>query len=187
MTFPSQYAPRIWDSIYRVYIPDFDTLDPNYIKRFGVYVTQDKQIDEMIKTNFIMVMIPVIRILEYYNQGVEIQIPSREDMIKMHKDIELYLSEWKEYLRVSIHGNMDAQNHKELITSLEKLSKYIYEKAKPKEVLENLFLKKENRIGLMNPLLLHVEENKPIEKPDYQGIANLIRKKKPIGDSGGRF
>lgn len=186
MPFNSMHASKLWSNLYKVYIPEHGTLDPSYIRKFGVYVTQDKPIDEMLKTNFTMVMITPIRICEYFIEGIEIQIPSREDMIRMHKDIELYLSEWKEYIRTSIHGNMDAQNNKDLILALEKMSKTLYEKAKPSELLENLFLKKNNPLGLINPIQRHVEETKEIHKPDYSGIKHLI-KKKPIGDSGGRF
>lgn len=186
MTFPSQYATKIWDSLYTVYIPEQLTLDKQYVRRFGVHITQNKQVDEMLKTNVILVKIPIIKILEYYLEGIEVQIPSREDMIQMHKDMELYLAEWREYLRTSIHGSMDAQNHKDLILSLEKLSKYIYEKARPTEVIDNLFINKKVNLGLMNPIQQHIEINKPIEKPDYNGISGLI-KRKPKGDSNGRF
>lgn len=188
MVFPSKYATHIWDTLYTVYIPDQLTLNKDYIRRFGVYITQNKQIDEMLKTNFVMVKIPIIKILEYFLDGIEIQIPSREDMIQIHKHIEAYLSEWREHIRTSVHGNIDAQNHKDLILSLEKLSKYIYEKAQPKEVLDNLFLRKENKIGIMNPMQQHMEMNKPIQKPDYQGIAMLIKRKNHTNEnSGNRF
>lgn len=187
MSFPSMYAPKIWDNLYTVYIPDQITQSPEHLRRFGTYITQNKQVDKMLEDNLIMVKIPIIQILEYYDRGIEVQIPSREDMITMHKHIELYLGEWKEYLRVSIHGQIDAQNHKDLITTLEKLSKHIYEKAKPKEVIDNLFLSKKVQIGLVNPLVRVEEERKVVEKPDYNGIKQLIKRKPGGGDSGGRF
>lgn len=185
-TFNSMHAPKIWDNLYTVYIPEQVTLDPEHIRRFGTYITQNKQVDEMLKSNLTMVKIPIATILSYFDQGIEIQIPSREDMIIIHKHIELYLGEWKEYIRTSIHGNIDAQNHKDLITALEKLSKYIYEKAKPREVIDNLFLNKKVNFGLLNPIIKAEEERKVIEKPDYVGIGKLT-KKKTSGDSGGRF
>lgn len=185
-TFNSEHAPKIWDNLYTVYIPEQITLDPEYIRRFGVYITQNKQIDEILKSNFTMVKIPIISILEYFDQGIEIQIPNREDMITMHKHIELYLGEWKEYIRHSIHGSVDAQKHKDLIIALEKLSKHIYEKAKPYEVIDNLFLDKKINFGILNPIVQAEEQCKVIKKPDYTGIGRLI-KKKTSGDSGGRF
>ena len=187
MTFPSMHASKIWDNLYTVYIPEQTTLDPEHIRRFGTYITQNKNVDKMLENNLTMVKIPISKILDYYDRGIEVQIPNREDMITMHKHIELYLAEWKEYIRVSIHGQMDAQNNKELITALEKLSKHIYEKAKPREVIDNLFISKKVNIGLVNPLVRAEEERKVVEKPDYQGIRNLIKRKPGGGDSGGRF
>lgn len=186
--FKSEHAPKIWDNLYTVYIPDQVTLDPEYIKRFGIYITQNKQIDKILENNFILVKIPISKILEYFDMGIEIQIPNREDMITMHKHIELYLGEWKEYIRTSVHGRIDAQNNKDLISCLEKLSKHIYEKAKPKEVIDNLFLNKKINFGILNPIAQAEQEHKIVKKPDYVGISKLINKKKSSsGDSGGRF
>lgn len=192
-TFNSEHAPKIWNTLYSVYIPEQITMDPEHIRRYGTYITQSKKVDEMLKTNLTMVKIPISKILEYYDQGIEVQIPNREDMITMHKHIELYLGEWKEYIRSSIHGNTDAQNHKDLISTLEKLSKYIYEKARPREVIDNLFLSKKINFGILNPIAQAAEQKKVVEKPDYQGIAALVKKKRPLpnsgggGDSNGRF
>ena len=89
MSFTSEHADKIWNRLYRVYIPDLMTQNPDYIKKFGAHLTRNRAVDEMIKTNLILVMIPVIKILEYFEDGIEIQIPSREDMITMHKHIKL--------------------------------------------------------------------------------------------------
>lgn len=133
----------------------------------------------MLATNFTMVKISVAAILSYFLEGIEVRIPSREDMVQMHKDMELYLGEWREYLRVSI--NVQVDEHKDLIIGLEKLSKYIYEKCKSKEVIDSLFLPK--KFGLTNPLQEIEQRTKPVEKPSYEGIASLVRSKtsKPVG------
>lgn len=181
MPFPSRYATLIWDSLYTCLIPDNLTLNPDYIRKFGVYSTGNTKYDKILENSFNTVKIPIIKILEYYLQGIEIQIPSRDDLIKIHKDIELYLEEWRQHIKYDI--NLDIDSNKELIVSLEKLSKYIYNKANPREVIDNLFIQKKAGIGLMNPLQHHIEETKNINKPDYDSISKLI--KKPKG--GSRF
>jgi len=180
MSFYSEYAPKIWDKLYTVNIPDQVTLNPDYINKFGVHITTDKNINEMISTNFITVMIPVIKILEYFINGIEIQIPSRDDMITMHKDIEGYLNEWYSYTRSSVHGLAEFDQNKQLISSLEKLSKYIFNKASPTEVLDNLFV--ENKLGLMDPITEQSKKNNITDKPDYTSIFSLVK-----GNSGSRF
>lgn len=181
MPFASRYATLIWDNLYICLIPDNITLNPDYIRKFGVYSTGNSKFDKMLENSFTTVKIPIIQMLEYYLQGIEIQIPSRDDLIKIHKDIELYLGEWKEHIKYDI--NLDINSNKELIVGLEKLSKVIYNKANPREIIDNLFIQKKVNIGLMNPLQQHIEENKEVKKPDYDGISKLI--KKPKG--GSRF
>lgn len=180
MSFPSQYAKLIWDKLYTVLIPDNLTQQPEYIKRFGVRSTGNKKFDSILSNSFTTVMIPIIQILDYFEEGYEIQIPSREDMIQIHKDIEAYLLEWKEHLKYDI--NLSVNQNKQLILSLEKLSKNLYNKAKPREVIDQLFMPK--KIGLLvNPLQRVEEERKPISKPDYEGISKLVKSKtnKPQG------
>ena len=175
MPFISQKAPRIWNTLRNVLIPDQLTMNPEYIRRFGVHITGNKKIDASRINEFVMVKIPIIKILEYFLEGLEVQIPKREDMLSIHEDIEAYLNEWKDYMRESIHGNIGAENNKELILSLEKLSQHIYAKAKPKEIIKPL--RTRAQLGLINPFERSQEENKPIDKPDYDGIRNLITKK----------
>ena len=175
MSFRSKYAHLIWDRLYDCLIPDHVTLHPEYLKRFGTYVTGDKNIDTMVANNFTRVKINVATILTYFEDGVEVQITSREDMIQMHRDIEAYLAEWQEHLKYDI--NLSVHEHKDMLLSLEKLSKEIYRKAAPREVIDNLFTKKDLGLGLMNPLQAIQEQRKEVSKPDYQGISQLIRSK----------
>lgn len=180
MSFRSQYAHLIWDRLYDVLIPDQLTLSREYISKFGVHTTGDKKSDQLLSSNFTQVKISVARILEYYDDGIEIQIPSRDDMIKIYKDIELYIAEWREHIKYDI--NLAVSKNKDFLLSLDKLSKDLYNKAKPNEIIDNLFINK--KIGLLvNPLQRVQEERKPVEKADYEGISQLIRGKtsKPQG------
>jgi len=180
MAFNSKYAHLIWDRIYTVLIPEIVTLDKGYISKFGYYNTGNKQIDKELFKHFTTVKIPINKILEYFNDGIEIQIPSREDMVEMHKNIELYLDEWREHIKYDI--NLQLGEYKDLILSLEKLSKTLYDKCKGSEVINNLF--NHTQIGIVSPLKKAEEGNKTINKPDYQGIKELVTKKVKVQ---GRF
>lgn len=173
MSFQSNYAHLIWNKLYSVSIPDQVTLDPEYIKRFGVIVTSDKKIDKMLSTNFTNVMIPVIKMLEYYTRGVEIRIHSREDMVTIYKDIDNYLNEWREHIRYDI--NLALDQSKELLIELEKLAKDLHNKAKPVELIDNLFAKRE--LGIRSPFQVLKEVKQVYQKPEYDGISKLIRSK----------
>ena len=124
-------------------------------------------------------MISPIKMVEYFERGLEIRFPNRDDMIKIHKDIENYLGEWREHLRYDI--NSSADEYKSLIIALEKFSKSIHKKAKNIELLDSLTTKK--KIGLVNPFTEIKERNNTSARPDYEGISNLVRSKtnKPLG------
>lgn len=176
MTFQSEFAPRIWDDLYGVYISDFITMNTDYIRKFGVRSTGDKKIDGMMSDNLTYVKIPIIKILEYFDNGVEVQIPVREDMLAIHKNIEKYLDEWRSHIRFDI--NSSTSQNKQLLLNLEKLSKTIFDKAKGKELVNNLFPAK--NFGVMNPLARQEQINKEIKKPDYNGISELLRGKQKL-------
>lgn len=183
MSFASQYATKLWDRLYDARIPDQLTLSPAYLKKFGTHVTGDKNVDAMLSTNKTHVRITVITILQYFEDGIEVEIPSREDMIQMHKDMEGYLGEWRDHIKYDI--NLDLHRNKEFLLSLEKLSKHIFEKAKPRELIDNLFQKR--TFGLINPLAQIEEERREVQKPDYDGISKLVRSKSAPNKPTGRF
>lgn len=173
MTFHSEHAPRIWEDLYGVMIPDFMTQNTEYIRKFGVRASGDKRVDEMMANNLTFVRIPIIKILEYFDNGIEVQIPQREDMLTIHRNIEKYLEEWRSHIRYDI--NSSASQNKQLLLNLEKLSKLIYEKARGREIINSMFSVK--NFGLMNPIAAAAEEAREVTKPDYQGIGELLRPK----------
>lgn len=179
MSFSSVHSSLIWDKLHNCLIPDQLTQQASYLRIYGTYTTGNEEVDAMVATNFTTVMIPVSRILEYFEDGIEIQIPSRETLITIHKDIELYLNEWRDRIKYDI--NINIEDNKQLILNLEKLSKYIYNKAKPNELIDNLFIKKQ--IGIVSPLHRLEEARTENVKTDYEGIGSLVRSKtnKPLG------
>jgi len=79
---------------------------------------------------------------------MEIRIKSRQDLNTIYKSIQGYLQEWRDYIKYNL--NTDEGQYKELLISLDKLGKYIYDKLSGDEVVERIFIKKP--IGIQNPL-----------------------------------
>lgn len=183
MSFHSEEAYKIWDNLYTVIIPDALTTNRDYLRKFGGNSTGDKKLDASMGVVKITVKIPIIKILEYFEDGIEVEIPSRADMIQIHKDIESYLYEWREHIKYDI--NLDIENTRKLLLTLEKLSKVIYEKASGRELIDKLLDKTKGGLGLINPLQRKMEQSKEEEvvKKDYQGLSELLRKK-PKGRFG---
>lgn len=171
MAFQSNYATAIWEDLYNVYIPDFLTMNRDYIRTFGVPSSGNREVDKMMSSNMTFVKIPIIKILEYFDNGIDVQIPSRADMIAMHKCIERYLGEWYNHLKFDI--NVDRVKHKELLLGLERLSKIIYDKANPREVMDNLIVGK--GFGLKSHMDVLKKDDRVFNKPDYKGLSTLLK------------
>lgn len=172
MEFKSKYAYGIWEVLYTVYIPDHLTLNADYLRKFGTRGTGVRQIDANLASATILVKIPIIKILEYYDNGITVQIPQRSDMLAIHRGIEDYLQEWRDHIEYGINTN--AQNNKQLLLGLEKLSRHIYDKAEAKEVVSRLF--KKNDFGIMNPIAIKDNAVKEEDKPLYNSISKLLRR-----------
>ena len=173
MAFYSQHAPRIWEDLYTALIPDQVTMNPSYVRVFGTYTSGHKEVDRMMENNLTTVKIPIIKMLEYFDNGVTVQIPERKSMLEIHRNIEMYLGEWRHHIHTAI--NSDLVEHKDLVMNLEKFSKLIYDKAMANEVVSNPMLSAQ--IGLLNPLVRLQLEQEVHTKPDYEGIGRLIRQK----------
>lgn len=136
----------------------------------------------MMSNNFISVMIPIIRIAEYFDAGLEVQIPSRDTMLLIHSHIKLYLSEWEEHITRSINNHLDDAT-KEMLEALDRLAEHIHAKIKPRE---HIAAKPRVRFGLQSPLNQAHSEAVELDSyvaPDYSGITNLINNK-PRGGPG---
>lgn len=169
MAFHSDFAPKIWEDLYNAYVPDFVTMDREYIRRFGVPSSGNRDVDKMMSNSSSFVKIPIIKILEHFENGIDVQIPSRADLIAIHKAIEKYLEEWRQHLKYDI--NLDRTANKALVLGLEKLSKLIFDKAHPREVMDDILIGK--KIGLQ-PLMAK-PDTRELVKPDYNGLSSLLR------------
>ena len=180
--FASEYADRIWNEKYTVRIPDYVTLSDDYIRVWGTPTHENPKYANMMSTNYTTVMLSIIKITHYFIEGYNVLIPSRDDMLKMHRTIEGYLNEWKEYTRNSINQKTD--EYKPMLADLERVSKYIYAKATSEEVFADT-IKSKPRIGLQNPLMkLRESQISTIpDKPEYEGLSILF-KKKPTQSTG---
>lgn len=171
--FASEYASKLWNKLYDVRIPNHLTLNDNYIRQRGTLTSRDPRYASMMANDLTNVKITVMKMLEYFIQGITVYIPSREDMLTIHDDIESYLGEWRVQLEVAI--NIDVTNHKEMLNDLERLSKYIYAKAGMKE-LQKIDVTNYPTFGLRSPMApIKEKEDLRTEKPEYEGISGLLR------------
>ncbi len=174
MSFASKHSDKLWNTIYTVRIPEHSTMNSDFIRKFGVRLTGDKAVDKARHNAFTTAMITVIKMLEYYTEGIEIAIVNRDDMVTIHRDIESYLEEWRSYLA---HGmNVNMENHKKLIYDLERFSMDLYDRCKIVEIV--IPAKAPKGFNLLSSDIMTPEsKQQPTSKPDYDKITDLVRKK----------
>ncbi|MEM5804223.1 MAG: hypothetical protein QW350_05820 [Candidatus Aenigmatarchaeota archaeon] len=182
--FNSKYAKEIWVRRYVVRIPDYLTLEKEYIKNRGVYVTSDKNINSMVSSSYTTVAIPIIRMVEYFSEGHNILIPKREDMVNIYTNIVKYLDEWRDFLKYSINSNIkNNEEIKTLLTSLDKFAREIHKRLNYKEIEGGKPSELSGKFGFITTFdKISIQERLSISPPPkYNSITELINSYKRKG------
>ena len=100
----SKNADGIWNHLYRVNIPYVFSRSQEDFDQRGTYVTGVNEVDEMVKTSKVLVQIPLIKIIELYNEGSSVTFSQKEDITRAYKTLTDYMSEWDEKYSGTIHS-----------------------------------------------------------------------------------
>jgi arginyl-tRNA synthetase len=159
-------------------IPQEYTYDDDYIKRRGIIQTPNKKINAILSKEKVQVYLTVAQMVDYFTEGVTVELLDRKTMLEIYDNIQNYINEWKDYLQYSINANKE--NYKEMLIAFDKFSKVIYDKASAHEIMKNTIQKLD--FG-MKSNMAKIKEQEVIAntpKPDYESIAEYLRSKKPL-------
>jgi len=178
MSFPSKYASTIWERIYPCLIPQEYTYDDDYIKRRGIIQTPDKKINAILSKEKVQVYLTVAQMVDYFTEGVSIELLDRKTMLEIYRNIQAYIDEWKDYIQHSINANKD--NNKEMLLAFDKFSKVIYDKASAHEIMQGVVQRV--NFGMKGTMAKIIEEQRiqNTPKPDYDSIAEYLKSKKSV-------
>jgi len=176
MSFPSQYASKIWDQIYPCMIPQQYTYDDDYIKLRGIIQTPDKKINDILSKEKVQVYLTIAQMVDYFTEGVVVELLDRKTMLEIYRNLQGYIEEWKNYLQSSINASKD--KHKDMLIAFDKFAKVIYDKASAHEIMQDRI--KNINFGMRSTMAKIKEEQKiqNTPKPDYESIAEYLRSKK---------
>lgn len=90
-------------SLFRISVPEQQSRNPDDIRRFGVYQSGVEEIDEDINNRWIIIMVPLRKILDYSLLGVPIKIRDRKDIKRMYDIIQEYCYYWAHALYSQIN------------------------------------------------------------------------------------
>jgi hypothetical protein len=157
-------------------IPQEYTYDDDYIKRRGIIQTPDKKLHSVLSKEKVQVYLTVAQMVDYFTEGVTVELLDRKTMLEIYKNIQGYIDEWKNHLQYSINSNKE--NNKEMLIAFDKFSKTIYDKASASEIMQGVV----QRVNFgMRSTVAKIREEQKIQnapKPDYDAISEYLKTKK---------
>ena len=79
------------------------TTSETYLKKMGVPITGDRNIDNEIHNQWITKQITIAQMVDYYKEGVQIKIVSRKDVETIYEYVSLHIKAWVSMLQNSMN------------------------------------------------------------------------------------
>ena len=95
--------PMLWHKIYRVKVPELAVKNDAEIALFGTYITDNKEIDDKLVNKSVIAWHTIISMINMYEEGHTVVIPSPNDVIEIYDVISLHLYKWKHVIDTSIN------------------------------------------------------------------------------------
>ncbi len=97
---------KIFDELYLCRIPNYKTMSADYLKIFGTPTTFNNDIDNQLSKELLTVMIPISKMVEYFQDGIVVRIVKAADTKLIYENIQLHLTVWRNYLERGLNtGN----------------------------------------------------------------------------------
>lgn len=117
----------IWDRSFRCLVSQKQTTSEDYYRIFGQRSTGSKKHDKAIPDQYVDTYISIAKMIEYFNQGVTIQVYNYDDTKTIYEIIERHLRRWKNQFAYGINiGDAPVQD----LIAMDEFANKIYDKAK---------------------------------------------------------
>ena len=93
----------LWDVTFRCKAPYLQTTDVEYIKHFGMHTTTDADIDRELANQWVDTMLPIVKMVEYYQKGIPFRIVKDSDVKTVYEYIENHLQAWANAPKISLN------------------------------------------------------------------------------------
>ena len=120
-------AAPLWDELFTVRIPQLQMTTTHDIEKFGTYTTGDRGIDKAMSNQWRTTMLPISKMVEFYQEGCQIKIVYEADVKKIYEFISDHLNAWKDMLTNGINvGNAPVED----LIAMDAFANAVYEHAK---------------------------------------------------------
>lgn len=122
-----QAKQKFEEYLFKVSVPYIYTLSEEDILLYGVYQSNNKQIDKDSHKQMTNVYIPVKTILEHFKNGATIRLTNSNDIKDIYSTIQEYLEAWRNMLSRGV--NLSEAPSDDLL-ELDRLAEEIFSRAK---------------------------------------------------------
>lgn len=138
---------KLWDVLYEVSVPYFETRDLEDIRKRGIRLSGIKEIDDGVKTEWVKASINIDKMVEYFRQGVDVYISDIKDLEEIYKSVSEHVLSWKGLLERGINIYNAPLDDLILLDSFitkiyPQAKNYFSEENTSDELIESLFNKK---------------------------------------------
>lgn len=96
-------ATYIFHHLFLCRIPYLASMSVEYIKKFGIPSSGDKETDSRMSKQDITTMLPISEMARYHSEGITITIVNRSDIKDIYLLISNHLNAWKKQIERSVN------------------------------------------------------------------------------------
>ena len=90
---------------YAVIIQQMDSRSPQHIRLFGTVISGNRMVDSVLAESDLHTEMGILKIVETFYGGKEIRIVKKDDLLKIYKVVNLFLTQWTEKIQHDFLGN----------------------------------------------------------------------------------
>lgn len=157
----------IWERSFRCLVSQKQTTSEDYYKIFGQRSTGSKKHDRAIPDQYVDTYISIAKMVEYFQQGVTIQVYNYDDCKTIYEIIERHLRRWQSQFA---HGINIGDAPVDDLIAMDEFANKIYDKAKyliKPDIVNSLAVQQMSslsslsRSAFFNDVLKHNERKNP--------------------------
>lgn len=99
-------AAPLWERSFMCKVPQLQTTSIEYLQRFGMVSSGDKNIDRELANQLITTFLPIHQLAEYHRDGVPVYMCRRDDLEVIYDLVDKHLHAWKMHMGTGLNKAM---------------------------------------------------------------------------------
>lgn len=154
---------------YTIRIPYLQSTSIEYMRQIGTYSSGDKDIDKALINQWITTMMTISKMVEYYQNGVQIRIVKESDVVEIYNYVNDFLYAWVDHMNNAFHNSAPVEQ----LMAMERFANDIYDHAKytPSKPRSNIF----GMRPLVNRDLFFKQDDVPKDIPERASLSDFLK------------